>query len=172
MCQDPELWTPAREITFTLHKITRVRKNQYKKTGLLVSAALAYLQTALMAATLWFLFTKQVLLKLQSIPEQRRHGYDDPYLSFLGLTSTYLLVGLILYGIILALLPKMASPIPWKIMISSLTSVLPLICIRLTTFGLGLSDPGMLTELMAIALAGGLFPIVQKMIQGFLKKEN
>lgn len=147
-------------------------KNNYNKPNRHISVVLAYLLTCLMVATIWFLFTREVLLKLQSIPEYRRHGYDDTYLSFLGLTSVYLLVGLIVYGIILALLPKMASHMPLNIMIGSLTCMLPLTCIRLATFGLGLSDPGMLTELMAMALAGGLFPIVQKMIQGFSKQEN
>ena len=147
-------------------------KNDYNKTDRFTSALIAYLLTALIVATLWYFFTKEVLLNLQSVPVQRRQGYDDPYLSFLGLTLAFLLSGLIVYGIIIVLLPKVASSMFLKIVICCLACILLLICIRLITFGLGLSDPGMLTELLAMAVAGGLFPIIQKILLGFLSMKN
>lgn len=147
-------------------------KNDYKKIDRFTSAVTAYLVTALIVATMWFFFTKQVLLNLQSVPVQRREGYDDPYLSFLGLTLAYLLSGLIIYTVIIVLLPKVASSMFLKMVICCLACILLLICIRLLTFGLGLSDPGMLTELLTMAVAGALFPIVQKMLLEFLYKKN
>lgn len=135
----------------------------YSKKARFISIGVAYLITSLISAVLLYIITKKVLLNMQSIPLQKRQGYDNPFDSFLALSLGLLLVSLIIYQIINALLPKLFSSITLKIVLGIFSGILPLICLQLITFGISLSDPGMLTEFLVLAACGGLLPIVQKL---------
>lgn len=129
-----------------------------------VSYAIAYLIITLFSSVIWFYITKTVLIKLQSISQIIRDGYDNSFLSLLAITSGFLLFTIVLYKFVTFWVLKLSSSMALKIIVGIITGIMPICLVQFLTFGLNLSDPGILTEFLIMAMAGGLIPIVQSQI--------
>lgn len=134
----------------------------------IVSAMLSFILLTAILSIIWHLFIQLVLMQISSLPPATRHGYDNPYLSILGITVVFLGTGYLLYGLLTSVLPKTATSILPRIVIGIITGLLPVIILQLTTFGLPLSDPAIQTQLAILALGGLLFPITQNAIIRYL----
>ncbi|MBI2284940.1 MAG: hypothetical protein HYU71_14590 [Bacteroidetes bacterium] len=133
-----------------------------------VSYALAYLIITLFSTLIWFYITKAVLIKLQSTPQKIREGYDNSFLSLIAVTSGFLLFATVLYRIIVFWALKLSSSMAIKIFVGIIAGISPVCLVQLFSFGLKLSDPGMLTEILIMAMAGGFIPIVQNQIKNMI----
>lgn len=138
----------------------------------IITAVVSFILIAMVMSVLWHLFVQEVLMKSPSIPLRVRLGYDNPFLSLLALTAGFLLVACILYGIIINLFSKSNVSILTRMFIGILTGLLPVVILQLSTVGLPLSDPAMLSELFVMALGGGLFPVTQHAIGGYYLMQN
>ncbi len=147
-------------------------KKSYTKPARFASAVMAYFLIVIAVTMIWYSLTKEFLLKLDSIPEQQRQGYDNPFLSLLAVTFGFLLVAFIVYEIIITLLSTLSSSMVLKVLAGILAGIFPVVCIQLMTFGISLSDPGMLTEFLAMGIGGGLIPVVKKLMFSFLKAKT
>lgn len=144
-------------------------KKFYTKTTRFTSAVMAYFLIAIAVTIIWYFLTKEFLLNLESIPEQQRRGYDNPFLSLLAVTFGFLLVAFIVYEIIITLLSKLSFSIVLKVLAGIFAGILPVVCLQLMTFGISLSDLGMLTEFLAMGIGGGLIPVGKKLMLSFFK---
>ena len=133
-----------------------------------ISYVIAYLIITLFSAFIWFCITNVVLIKLQSIPQMIRDGYDNSFISLIVITAGFLLFASLLYGIIIFVVLKLSLSMATKIFVGIFAGVSPVLLVQLFTFGLTLSDPGMLTEILIMAMAGGFFPIVQSQIKNII----
>lgn len=123
----------------------------------IISYAVIVISTAL----LWYGITKLVLLQLPGLPSDVRQGYDNPFLSLLGLVAVFLFGAYILYAVITAMLPKSAS-LFLKMLVGFIAGVLPVVVLQLSTFGLPLSNPAVVTELAIMGLGGAALPLFQR----------
>lgn len=135
-------------------------------------AVMTYLLITVVMSVVWYIITKEVLIKLQSVSAVMRDGYDNPFLSHLAILSIYLLVAFVLYGIINALLSKFTSSMAIKVLIGVIAGLFPICFVHLTTFGLPLTDPSMLIDITIMAISGGLLPVVQNLIAKFIKGKS
>lgn len=133
----------------------------------LASSVLAYLAITLCIAILWHIVIQEILMKLTSVSLIVRDGYDNPFSSILALTAFFLFLTCILYGILNFLFLKSASS-TIKVSVGMIAGLAIVCILNLSAFGLPLKDPAMITELLAIMIAGGAFPVVDGMIQKWL----
>jgi hypothetical protein len=148
-----------------------MQKNPSTQTKF-TSAFIAFLITATLEALVWHLVTQEVLLKLKSIPELTRHGYDNPFIDLLAISSGFLFVGIILYWILITLFVTISSSMALKMILGAVTGLLPIICGYLITFGIPISNPAGLLELSVMAVAGGMFPFVYEKVMIFLQSNR
>jgi hypothetical protein len=124
------------------------------------------------SALIMYLITDFVLMTRDIIPSRQRRGYDIPISSILILCYGFLFVTAILYAAIQYLFPAISKNNTFKIMIGAIAGLLPVVIIHLSTFGLPLTDPAMLTELLTMALAGATIPVVHKKLMGKLEQNK
>ena len=138
----------------------------------ITAAFIAFFIIVTLEALVWYFVTQEILMKLISISERKRQGYDNTFIDILAMSSGFLLAGCILYGIIIALFSKLSSSMALKMITGAVTGLLPIICLSVLTFGIPISDPAAILELSLMAFAGGVFPFVQKKVMIFLQRDR
>ncbi len=136
------------------------------------SVIISFIIISIALSIIWHVFVQNVLMTSPSLPPEVRHGYDNPYMSLLALTAGFLFVSYILNGIIQMMHSKITSSIVPKVILGMLTGLLPVVILQLTTVGLPLSDPAMLTQLSILAIGGGLLPITKDVIGRYFMQKK
>lgn len=139
-------------------------QHQVNNKNRIPAAIFSLLLIGFVAACIMYLITDFVLMTRDTIPSRQRRGYDTPFSSILMLSYGFLFVAGILYAAIQYLFPTLSKNDLFKIMIGAIAALLPVVMLHLSTFGLPLTDPAMLTELLIMVLAGAMIPVVHKLI--------
>lgn len=138
--------------------------------GKFISFFLTYIVLSLLGSFVLWAFINGVLTRLQSIPEITRSGYESPYLDLLGVYFIILFLTILLYVLVIALIPKTFRDTNSKVVIGITTGVLPVTLLYLGTFGFPYSSPADLLHILNLSIAGGLIPMVERKIAGYLER--
>ncbi|MEQ1625585.1 MAG: hypothetical protein ABL870_12875 [Sediminibacterium sp.] len=144
-------------------------QHQVYNKGRIPAAILSFLLIGFVAACIMYLITDFVLMTRDTIPSRHRRGYDISFSTILILCYSLLFVGGILYATIQYLFPAVSKKYSFKIVIGAIAGLLPVVMLHLSTFGLSLTDPATLTELLIMVLAGAMIPVVNKKLMGILE---
>jgi uncharacterized membrane-anchored protein len=137
----------------------------------LISGIISLVIIGFVASLLMYLITDFILMTRDTIPTRQRRGYDTPFSTILILCYSLLFVAGILYAAIQYTFTAVSKKYSYKIVIGTIAGLLPVVILHLSTFGLPLTDPAMLTELLTMTFAGAMIPIVHKKLMGlFLQK--
>lgn len=147
-------------------------QHQVTNKNRIPAAILSLLLIGFVAACIMYLITDFILMTRDTIPSRQRRGYDTPFSSILMLCNGFLFVAGILYAAIQYLFPAVSKKYSNKIVIGAIAGLLPVVMIHLSTFGLPLTDPAMLTELLIMVLAGAMIPVVHKKLMDILDQNK
>lgn len=147
-------------------------QHQVNNKNRIPAAIFSLLLIGFVAACIMYLITDFVLMTRDTIPSRQRRGYDTPFSSILMLCYGFLFVAGILYAAIQYLFPAISKKYSHKIVIGAIAGLLPVVMLHLSTFGLSMTDPATLTELLIMVLAGTMIPVVPKKLMGILDQNK
>lgn len=112
-----------------------------------------------------------VLARLSTVPEVTRRGYENPFLSYVGMALVNLFMTIVTYKLAIVLIPKTSWYTMIRVTIGVISGLLPITIMYSITFGIPYSHLPDLTYILILAIAGGLIPIVEKRIAYYLEKK-
>lgn len=112
-----------------------------------------------------------VFARLSTVPEVTRRGYENPFLSYVGMALVNLCMTIVAYKLAIALISKTSRNTTIKVIIGVISGLLPITIMYSITFGIPYSHLPDLTYILILTIAGGLIPIVEKRIAYYLDKK-
>lgn len=122
------------------------------------STVLSFLINSLLGGVLFYLITIQILTKLTSVSEHEHLGYDNPFLSLLGIAFGFFVVTYLFYNIVMWLFSRVFASLWSSMLLGAVSGVLPVFCLHIFTFGINLSNAGILMEFIVMAILGAMIP--------------
>ena len=112
-----------------------------------------------------------MIVRFSRIPENKRYGFNTPFLDYLGLFHLFLFLAIVIYHLTLFLIDKYSKKSSTKIIIGVIAGLLPITIIHLSTFGIPLYNPIIYPYFLLHAIAGGFIPIVEKNIKVYFENK-
>ena len=138
-------------------------------TKLVVSIS-AFFVITVITSLIWYLVGKFILAKLSFIPETIRHGFENPYLSYLGFTVFFILLACMLFEVANYCFARQNKLLSIKVLLGLFSGLIPICILNSFTFGLFVFDPAILSELFFLGLAGAGIPLVKSIISLHLEE--
>lgn len=112
-----------------------------------------------------------VLARLSTVPEVTRRGYENPFLSYVGMALVNLFMTIVTYKLAIVLIPKTSWYTMIRVTIGVISGLLPITIMYSITFGIPYSHLPDLTYILILAIAGGFIPTIEKRIAYYLEKK-
>ncbi len=112
-----------------------------------------------------------VFARLSTVPEVTRRGYENPFLSYVGMALVNLCMTIVTYKLAIALIPKTSRNTTIKIIIGVIAGILPITIMYSVTYGIPYSRLPDLVYILILAIAGGFIPIIEKRIVYYLESK-
>ena len=140
-------------------------------TKLVVSIS-AFFVITVITSLIWYLVGKFILAKLSFIPETIRLGFENPYLSYLGLTVFFVLLSFITFELANYCFARKNRLLSIKVLLGLFSGLLPICILNSYAYGLFVFDPAILSELFFLGLSGAVIPLVKSVISLYLEEKT
>ena len=129
----------------------------------IISFFLTYLLLAIGASFAIWILTNGIITNIKSIPESIIQGYENPYLSILGMYLIFLFLTFVIYKLVIAVSPKNLNT-KAKVLIGIISGFLPITIGYVTTFGFPTTSAIDLSNIVFFSISGGLIPVIERRI--------
>ncbi len=140
------------------------------KANSVIAAINSLIICTVLSACLFYLVTKGIILHIDSLTPLQKSGYDNSFVSLLGVSFFFISIIYIVYFLMIFLGTRWFTTTNSKSIGGLISALLTIYLLNAFTFGVRFSNPVTIMEFVIIGIAGATIPFLHRELRKLLEK--